>query len=172
VAAEVIIDLRGIDETLRRLGQPEVLREAIGFSAQTALEPVVENARALASRRSGKMSKSIRLQTRHNIEQVEVTLGTGVPYGHLIEKGHFIVPRGPSRRGLGKPRDDTAEQAKQRRQLRSGLRERQERGLRAREQGLQGFVKARAFAEPAYRAHEGAVRDVFEQSMFTILGLS
>ena len=152
MAVRVVVDLKGMDEKLRRL-TPEVIRSAIGFAAQTALAPVVADAQSRAPVRTGKLRQSVQLKTRTNIGQVEVTLGTGVPYGHLLERGHNIVARGPNRKGLA-----------------AGV---AARGLtQRRKQGASGFVAARPFAVPAYQAREAEVRDTFERAMFAILGLS
>lgn len=85
--------------------------------------------------------------------QVVVEVGTKVPYAHLIEYGHQIVPRGPSRRKLSittvRISKSTGRQVVS---VRTGLdpgeaiRQRRLRG----DAPASGFVAARPFLRPAF----------------------
>lgn len=140
---------------------PRRWQDALERALPIAYQPVLSESQSRAPRgRTGKLAASVRLQIRRIsqglIAGIEVLLGTGVRYGHLVERGHQIIPRGPSRSGrLTRGR---------RAELRSGLKVR-------RAQGAVGFVPGRPFMEPvAVGQHEQTVARV-EDEMRRILGL-
>lgn len=86
-APRAVLDVQGLPQIREKL-DPQRLREALRATAQDAFAPVVEEARAAAPVRTGKMAESIRTEVRNKGEDFEVVIGTGVPYGHLVERGH------------------------------------------------------------------------------------
>jgi hypothetical protein len=144
--------IEGIPELERAL-DPNLWWDALERALPEAVEPVRVEMVSRAPVRSGKLANSITVTIRRMsqgfIRGVEALFGTGVPYGHLVEKGHKIIARGPSRSGLTKTK---------RAALRSGL-------IARRAAGAIGFVQARPFAEPAAVGHEAEVIARIEASM-------
>jgi hypothetical protein len=141
-APREIFSIEGLSAIREKL-DPQRFREAIRVVAQDAFAPLVEEARAAAPVRTGKLAASIRVEMRDKGADFEVLLGTGVPYGHLVERGHRIAARGGDVR-TPTPRSDP----------RVGG----------------GMVLPRPFAEPAFRANEAAVIDAIERNLAAVLG--
>lgn len=153
MADRVQMDFKGgkqLEEALLQL--PKELRGPILESALIAgADPVRADAARRARQRRGPRRRPEAVQLADTIKifpgkndatHAEVDVGTRDPKAHLVEFGHRIVPRGPSRKGLeGRRRDDTPEQLARRRRLRTALRERR--------QGVTGTVPARPFLRPA-----------------------
>jgi len=165
-----MIELRwsGMNELahmLRRLPKliaEELLSKAVLAGADLiAIEAQSRIRRPSLRRRPGsrRLSDSMRVElVSKDRAHARVVLGTKAPYGHLIEYGHQIVARGPSRK-LRDLRDITSvergfqsaaaqrthEQAVKamRADLRSKLKLRQSKGSI-------GFVAARPFLRPAF----------------------
>lgn len=112
------------------------------------LGPVAVRMQARAPRgKTGKLSRRIDLRVvRVNaglIQGLQVDFVTGVPYGHLVERGHRIIARGPQRKG------QTLTRAV-RKQLRSAL-------LQRRAAGGKGFVPGVHFALRSFQEARGEI---------------
>lgn len=116
-----------------------------------ALAPTAARMRAAAPRgKTGKLSRRVEVHVKRIssgfIQGVEADFGVGVPYGHLIEAGHKIIPRGPGRKGakLGA--------------LRTQLKAR-------RAQGSKGFVPGTGFASRAFTADRASTAQALEAAL-------
>lgn len=110
------------------------------------LDPIAAQMAARAPKgRTGKLSRRIAVVLKRMnsglIQGVEADFVTGVKYGHLVERGHRIVARGPNRR--------TRMTREERRDLRRAL-------LRRRLQA-QGFVPANPFAENVLKEQRSGI---------------
>lgn len=148
-AAFEAVTIEGLDE-MERVLQPEVFWAAIVRLIPRALVPILVDMKARAPRgRTGKLGRGFDVQlepvAQGLVQGVEATIGARVPYGHLIERGHRVIARGPSRKG---------------RKLVRGAR----RALKLRRQaGGIGFVAPRPFALPAVVAQETSTVALIEQ---------
>lgn len=99
-------------ETFVVSGVPELRRAldadrwwaAIERHAPRALVPVANAMRSAAPKgKTGKLARGFDVRAKRInqgfIQGVEVDIGARVPYGHLIERGHRIIARGPGRKG-------------------------------------------------------------------------
>lgn len=119
------------------------------------LRPVAARMQARAPRgKTGKLSRRIDVVIRRVnaglIQGVEALFVTGVPYGHLVERGHRIVGRGPTRKGRRLSREE-------RKLLRRALLQRRLSGGR--------FVPGTHFAEHTLREERGAVVQGIESGL-------
>lgn len=144
-------------ETFVISGVPELSRaldglrwwDAIERHAPRALTPIVSGLRAVTPKgKTGKLSRGFDMRTKRIsqglIQGVQVDIGARVPYGHLIERGHQIIPRGPSRKGGKKGA------------LRKALKARRLAGSR-------GFVPGRFFARRALEAGRAQTLSLLER---------
>jgi len=114
------------DRELSRALDPERWWAALERNAPRALTPVVRSLRAAAPKgRTGKLGRRFETRTKRIrqgfIQGVEVGIGALVPYGHLVESGHNIIARGPTRKGKKLTRAARAS-------ARTGLKERRAAG--------------------------------------------
>lgn len=148
------LKLEGFAEFSRALRKlpGEISAEILEMALVAGAAVVREVAAAKAPRpgirrrpRTGRLADSIRIfPGEKDRAHAVVSVGTKVPYAHLVEFGHQIVARGPSRTGLeGGHREDTLatvfRRVSQRRQL-----------LARRAAGAGSFVAARPFLRPAF----------------------
>lgn len=152
---------------LRKL--PDAVSKNLLSGAVLAGAGIIRDAAAARCPRSPlHRGKGVRLADSIKVSVTESTrayvtanVGTKVPYAHLVEYGHQIVPRGPNRvtvasvttvskSGRSRTRlQRVAPDAERRAFLRSALRERQ--GPSG------GFVAARPFMRPAFDENREAV---------------
>lgn len=137
----------------------EILETAVVAAAGLLRTAVAAKAPRPATRRR---PGTVRLADSFKVTVIEkdrahtvVQVGTRVPYAHLVEYGHQIVPRGPTRatrvsvtRVSAKGRttkrwEMMAPEQERRRALRAALKQRRAGGSR-------GFVAARPFLRPAF----------------------
>lgn len=90
---------------LERALNPDRWWQALERNAPRALVPVANAMRATAPKgKSGKLSRGFSVIAKRVsqglIQGIEADIVTKVPYGHLVERGHKNVPRGPQRKGL------------------------------------------------------------------------
>ncbi|MGH2670865.1 MAG: HK97-gp10 family putative phage morphogenesis protein [bacterium] len=141
MADGVQMDFKGGKQLEHALLQlPKELRgEILSQSLVAGADPIRVAAAARARVRRGRrrrpgtveLADSIRISLgEQDATHAVVDVGTKIPYAHLVEFGHRIVPRGPSRKGL-----------EGRRRLRVALRERQSSAT--------GQVPAYPFLRPA-----------------------
>lgn len=145
-------------ETFVISGVPELSRAldgdrwwaAIERHAPRALAPVVHSLRAAAPKgKTGKLSRGFDTRTKRInqgfIQGVQVDIGARVPYGHLVERGHKIIPRGPQRKGRPRSRSFAV-------------------ALKARRAaGSRGFVPGRFFARDAVEAGRAQTMSLLER---------
>ena len=149
-----IVQTVGITEMITKL-DPQLFRETVKAVGGDAVAPVVEAVAASAPQRSGKLARSVRSETRSRGPDLEVVVGTGVPYGHLVDRGHRLVVGGATTRAttaLGR------------------LRAFQSGRFTGREIG---FVPGRHFAEAGLRRAEhasGGVVEALETNLQQVLG--
>ena len=135
---------------LQRSLDPDAWWRAIERNVPRALTPVAAAMKAAAPKgKSGKLSRNFEVISRRVsqgfIQGVEADIVTKVPYGHLVERGHKIIARGPGRRVLrdlekiGGPWA-TARLREKRAAFRRSLKERQAAGAI-------GFVQGRFFGQ-------------------------
>lgn len=140
--------VKGLAETLRQL-DPKAFRKVLRGAAGPILRPVIRDARQRAPvGKTGKLRRGIRMRVRVKRDLIEVMMLLTAPHGHLVDRGHKIVARGPSRTGLGDRSDDTLSLRRRRIALRSGL-------LSRRASGGRGFVAGRRFVRAALEAQGG-----------------
>lgn len=147
----------GLDRALRAT-DPSRWWEAIERHASRAMIPV---ARAMANAapkgKSGKLGRGFDVRTQRIrqglIQGVQVDIGARVPYGHLVERGHKIVPRGRGSKVVTRHRllggFVITEQVRQR--SRGGA------SLKTRRAGASGFVPGRFFGERTFRSQADQV---------------
>lgn len=73
--------------------------------APRAMSSVANRLKGLAPKgKSGKLSRGFDVRAKRIrqglIQGIQVDIGARVPYGHLVERGHNVIPRGPGRKGL------------------------------------------------------------------------
>lgn len=148
-------DVTKIDDVrkLQQMLTPRRYWSALLRILPRAMTPVLVAMRAAAPRgETGKLSRGfdVRVQPIRQglIYGIEVDVGARVPYGHLVEFGHRIVPRGPQRKGLKLSRA-------RRKELRTRLQSRQ---LQAR-----GQVAGVGFAVSTLQARQGQVIGLVER---------
>lgn len=153
----------GLERALRAT-DPARWWEAIARHAPRAMIPL---ARAMANAapkgRTGKLSRGFDVRAQRIqqglIQGVQVDIGSRVPYGHLVERGHRIVPRG---RGF---------KLTIRNRLRGGfviseeIRQRSRGGqsLKARRAGATGFVPGRFFGARTFASQGDQVIGLLER---------
>lgn len=139
--------VKGLEATLRRF-DPKAFRKELRAAAKPLVEPIRKTLRRIAPRgRTGKLRRAFRVRIRTRVGEVEVAI-VAAPHAHLVDRGHAIIPRGPSRQGLGLASQDTLSQRRLRGRLRGALLSRQSGGS-------QGFVPGRQFTLKALQAHGG-----------------
>lgn len=113
--------------------------QAIERHAPRAFTSMIPALKAAAPKgKTGKLSRGFDIRAKRIaqtlISGVEVDIGARVPYGHLVERGHQIIARGPGRKGS------------KRGVLRKALKAR-------RLAGSQGFVPGRFFGAGVVATH-------------------
>lgn len=114
----------------------DILETSVVAGAGLLREAVAMRAPRRSTRRGGvRLADSFFVKiTEQSRSYVTVNVGTKVPYAHLVEYGHQIVPRGPGRAA-------SAERAARRRVTRATT----------------GFVPARPFMRPAFDENREAM---------------
>jgi len=140
--------ISGVPELQRAL-DPNRWWAAIERNAPRALAPVVNAMRSAAPKgRTGKLARGFDTRTKRInqglIQGVQVDIGSRVPYGHLVERGHKIIARGPGRSGAKKGA------------LRTALKAR-------RSAGAIGFVAGRFFGQRTLQARGAQVMSLLER---------
>ncbi|HWP38944.1 MAG TPA: hypothetical protein VNL18_15465 [Gemmatimonadales bacterium] len=148
-ATMVIEDVHGVGRVLSGPAFWETMERLI----PRALTPVAAAARAAAPQgRTGRLRRRpFEVRTKRGFALgtvITAEIGTRLPYGHLPERGHRIIPRGPQRKGVPLSRA-------RRKELRSGLKAR-------RAQGAIGFVPGQFFTRRAWEQHEEQTRRLLE----------
>jgi len=125
----------------------EILETALYAGAQIVQQRAVEKCPKPAERRrpgTVPLHESIQISTvEKNAAHAKVNVGTNVPYAHLVEFGHQIVARGPSRRMVSVTRVSASGRVTSR----LGVDPDSKRFQTA---GAVGFVAARPFLRPAF----------------------
>lgn len=159
-------------QTLRRL--PEAIATNVLAAAVMAGAGIIRDAarancpRPGQRRRSGTLplAESIRVRVAEKTRSyVTVTVGTGVRYAHLVEYGHQIIPRGPSRTRVSITTVRVSKRTgKQIVSTRFGLDPTEQLRLHDRRNiGATGFVAARPFLRPAFdETREAVIRKIGE----------
>jgi hypothetical protein len=125
-----------------------------------AFQPMLTILADVAPRRTGKLASSgfnlrMRPHDQGLIHGVDVWVGSGEPYAHLVTEGHEIIPRGPGRGG----RMTRAARAA----LRTNLKTR-------RAAGSQGFVPGNPFVEQTFAEQRGAIVERIERALEMTFG--
>jgi len=113
--------------------------------------------------KTGKLARRVDVRvSRVNqgfVQGVEIDFIVGVPYGHLVARGHRIIARGPGREGAGGGRTGPRGRLQGRRgELRSALLERRGRGSL-------GFVPANPFASATLQEDQGSLVQAIERGL-------
>lgn len=91
-----------------------------------------------------RLADSINVATAEkDAAHVVVNVGTNVPYAHLVEYGHQIVPRGPNRRRVSVTRVSRSGRVSTRFEV-------DPEATRRAAQAVTGFVAAKPFLRPAF----------------------
>ncbi|HWO88451.1 MAG TPA: HK97-gp10 family putative phage morphogenesis protein [Gemmatimonadales bacterium] len=152
--------LRELRQSLRELG-PQMSERVLSGALRAAAADVeaeirsrapVASARHRRGKQPGELLRSIRTTVEwQSSEEARVSVGPRVPYGHLVEAGHAIVPRGPTRRGRKLGKEGRA-------RLRALLKARQA-------SGAIGRAQARPFVGPAWEATKDRVVETFKRAV-------
>lgn len=154
-------------ETFVVSGVPELSRAldstrwwaAIERHAPRALTPTVNALRSAAPKgKTGKLSRGFDTRTKRIsqgfIQGVQVDIGARVPYGHLIERGHKIIARGPTR----------FTKAARAMKGNAALRKAGRTALKARRlAGSQGFVPGTFFARRTLQSRQAQTMSLLER---------
>lgn len=145
---------------LERALNPDRWWQAIERNTPRALMPVASAMRGTAPRgKSGKLARGFSVIARRVsqglIQGVEANIVTKAPYGHLVERGHRNVPRGPQRKGL-----------KLSRQRRKELKV----ALEARRTGATGFTPGVFFGQEALESRREQVLSLLGRLVMQELG--
>lgn len=102
MSLEVFI-IDGLD-ALKRATDPDRWWAALERNAPRAFAPMAKAIQSAAPKgRTGKLSRGFDVRAKRIsqgfIQGVQVDIGARVPYGHLVERGHRIIARGPGRKG-------------------------------------------------------------------------
>lgn len=148
--------IEGVPEIRRRL-DAERWWAAIEHVVPRALAPLLARLRGAAPHgRTGRLARggfdiSLRRMGSGLIHGLQVAVGARQPYAHLVDRGHRIIPRGPTRKSGSLSRRDRAS-------LRSGLKTRRAAGAR-------GMVPGRHFVEPIVQQLRPQVVGLIEKLM-------
>lgn len=157
---------RELAHALRRLPRAiaqEVLEMAVVSGAGIIREAAAAKCpRPSVRRRPGtvRLADSIKVTVTEKAPSfVTVTVGTRVPYAHLVEYGHQVVPRGPTRQRVSittvRVSKRTGKQVVSTRLGLDPMARLQLRGRRA--AGSGGFVAPRPFLRPAFEENRERV---------------
>jgi hypothetical protein len=182
-----VLRIDGLERAIRAT-EPDRWWAAIERNAPRAAAPILRALQAAAPKgRTGKLSRGFDARTKRIqqgfVQGVQLDIGSRVPYGHLVERGHKIIPRGPTRfrRGIG---NVSAMSGAQLLELlnRVGVAEFQRRGalqkkssaradlLRRRAGGPQGFVPGQFFAQRTFEAGRDQMVSLLERLLEQELG--
>lgn len=140
-------------QQLPRAISAEILETALYAGAQI----VQQRAREKVPRLSGRLADSIEIKTQEkDAAHAIVNVGTNVPYAHLVEFGHQIVARGPTKTRVSVTRVSASGRVTSRLEVDPDTK-------RFQTAGAIGFVAARPFLRPAMdEGREEIVRRVGE----------
>lgn len=150
---------------LERALEPSVWWTAIERNVPRALAPVAVAMKGTAPKgKTGKLSRGFDIRAKRVnqgfIQGVQAEIGSRTPYGHLVERGHQIIARGPGRKVLGDLEKfgswGTARLREKRAAFRSALKAR-------RAAGPIGFVPGRFFGRGTMESHRGQIMSLLER---------
>lgn len=143
-----------IPRELNRALDGEAWWAAIERHAPRAMMPAAHAMRQTAPKgKTGKLSRGFDVRAKRIrqglIQGVQVEIGARVPYGHLVERGHQIIARGPQRKGIKLTRE-------RRKELRTSLKAR-------RAAGAIGHVPGRFFGREAVEQRRSQIMSLLEK---------
>lgn len=138
-------------EVLKDIPTGQQMWDALGRIIPRAFAGTATRMAAAAPRgKTGKLSRRVQVVAKRIsqgfVQGVEADFGVGVPYGHLVTKGHKIIARGPGRKGANKGA------------LRTQLKNR--RGA-----GALGFVPGNPFAERVFNQDRANAIRLIEEGL-------